>query len=157
MPGSRHCGRSPRGRGDASHVTGGLLTSLALADVRVLALTSACTAAGFAIASYGRHTSAALGAAIGYIVVIEVVLRIVLTAARISRPQRFYLTSYVIAWLNKTTSYATGNDCRTMTFGGGCRPTSWSIGMGHSAALIATIVVVSLAAAFYTLHRRDIT
>lgn len=50
-----------RTRGGTGDLSRGLLTSLALRDARVLALTLACAAAGFAVASYGRHTAAALG------------------------------------------------------------------------------------------------
>jgi ABC-type transport system involved in multi-copper enzyme maturation permease subunit len=146
-----------RTRGYAGNLTPGLLTSLALRDVRVLALTLACAAAGFAIASYGRHTAAALGTAIGYVVVVEVVLRIVLSAAHIVRPERFYLTSYVIAWLNNTTTYAEQGTCPVPRFGPGCQPTTWSIGAGHSALLISAILIATLVAAVTALRRRDVT
>lgn len=146
-----------RTRGDAGNLTPGLLSSLALRDVRVLALTLACAAAGFAVASYGRHTAAALGTAIGYVVVVEVALRIVLSAAHIARPERFFLTSYMLAWLNNTTTYAEQAACPVSRFGPRCQPTIWSIGAGHSAVLISAILLATLVAAVIALRRRDIT
>jgi hypothetical protein len=146
-----------RTRGDAGNLTPGLLSSLALRDVRVLALALACAAAGFAVASYGRHTAAALGAAIGYVFVVEVALRIVVSAAHIARPERFFLTSYMLAWLNNTTTYTEQAACPVSRFGPGCQPTIWSIGAGHSAVLISAILVATLVAAVIGLRRRDIT
>jgi hypothetical protein len=146
-----------RTRGSAGNATPGVLTSLAVRDVRVLALTLACAAAGFAIASYGRHTAAALGTAIGYVVVVEVALRIVLSAAHIARPQRFFLTSYVFAWLDNTTTYAEQGSCPVPRFDTGCRPTTWTIGIGHSAALIGAILAATLVAALTAMRRRDVT
>ena len=146
-----------RTRGSAGNLTPGLLTSLALRDIRVLALTVACAGVGFAIASYGRHTAAALGTAIGYVVVVEVALRIVLSAAHIARPQRFFLTSYVFAWLDNTTTYAEQGSCPVPRFATGCRPTIWTIGIGHSAALIGAILAATLVAALTAMRRRDVT
>ena len=146
-----------RTRGDGGHLTRGLLTSLALRDVRVLALTLACAAAGFAVASYGRHTAAALGTAIGYVIVVEVTLRIALSAAHIARPQRFFLTSYMLAWLNNTMTYTEQAACPESRFGPRCQPTTWSIGTGHSAMLISAILAATLVAAVIALRRRDIT
>lgn len=146
-----------RTRGDGGHLTPGLLTSLALRDVRVLALALACAAAGFAVASYGRHTAAALGTAIGYVVVVEVTLRIALSAAHIARPQRFFLTSYMLAWLDNTTTYAEQATCPVSRFGPRCQPTTWSIGAGHGAVLIGAILAATLVAAVVALRRRDVT
>ena len=139
------------------HITAGVRRRRsAIGDARALALALACAAAGFAIASYGRPPSAALGVAVGYIVVDEVVLRIVLSASGIARPQRFFLTSYVFAWLNKTMEYATVGGCRVVPFGG-CQSATWSITIGQSAVLLGSVVVLLLAAGTYALHRNDVT
>ncbi len=132
-------------RGDASPLTPNLAASLGLAGARVLALTLAFAVAGFAIASFGRHTSAALGVAVGYIVVFEVVLRLILSSLRIARPQRFLLSSYVFAWLNKAAHYPGA---------GPARP--WSIHMGQGAALMAVIVTTALGTSIIAIHRRDV-
>ncbi len=146
-----------RTRGDAAHLTPGLLASLALLDTRVLALTLACAAAGFALASYGRHTAAALGTAIGYLVTVEIVARIALSAAHVARPQRYFVSSYMLSWLNNSTSYTDAGSCQTPTSGAGCQPTTWSIGAGLSATLLAAILVATLVAAAAALRHRDVT
>jgi len=141
-------------RGDATGIDGGLLSSLAIRDLRGLALALACATAGFAMASFGRHTAAALGAAVAYVVVDEVVLRILLTASGITRPQRYFLTSYVFAWLDQTTSYPDTSPC---VLAGSCRASTWSISLAQGGAVIGAIVAVTLAAGVYALRRRDIT
>ena len=146
-----------RTRGGVGGLSAGLLTSLALRDARALALALACATAGFAIASYARHAAAALGAALGYIVVVEVVLRIVLSAAHIARPERYFLTSYVFAWLNNTMTYTVEGSCTAPPRFGRCEPISWSIGVGQSALLIGVITAAALAAAVIALRRRDVT
>jgi hypothetical protein len=90
------------------------------------------------------------------VVVVEVALRIVLSA-RIARPERFFLTSYMLAWLNNTTTYAEQAACPVSRFGPRCQPTIWSIGAGHSAVLISAILLATLVAAVIALRRRDIT
>jgi ABC-2 type transport system permease protein len=146
-----------RTRGGVGELSAGLLTSLALRDARALALALACATAGFAIASYARHAAAALGTALGYVVVIEVVLRIVLSAAHIARPERYFLTSYVFAWLNNTMTYTLEGTCTAPPRFGRCEPTSWSIGTTQSALLISVITATTLAAALLALRRRDVT
>jgi ABC-2 type transport system permease protein len=143
-------------RGDA-RLTPGLLASLALRDTRVLALTLACAAAGFAIACYGRHTAAALGTAVGYLVTVEVVARIALSAAQVARPQRFYLSSYMVSWLNNSTSYTDMGPCRPPDFGPVCPGGTWSIGAGLSATVLAAILIATLLATAAGVRRRDVT
>lgn len=133
-------------------MTSGLAISLGLRDARVLALALACAAAGFALATLGRHTATALGTAIGYLVAVEVVARIALSAAHVERPQRFFLSSYALSWLDQSTTYAASDRC----IGFDCRPVLWTIGAGTSAALLGTILIVALLTAAITLRRRDV-
>ncbi|SCL52566.1 ABC-type transport system involved in multi-copper enzyme maturation, permease component [Micromonospora citrea] len=58
------------------------------------------TAAGFAVATLGRHTSAALGAVAGYLVVWELGARLVMEILDVVKVERYMLSSYVAAWLN---------------------------------------------------------
>jgi hypothetical protein len=147
-------------RGDASRITGGLLTSLALADARALALMLVATALGFGIASLGRNTATALGLAVGYVIVLEIGTRIVLQLAAVARPQRFFLSNYMLAWLAKSQSYFDDSSCRRKAAAGvavNCEPTRWSLHMNQSAVLGGILVAVVLAWAFISFRRRDIT
>jgi ABC-2 type transport system permease protein len=92
-----------------------------------------------------------------YVVVVEVALRITLSAAHIPRPERFFLTSYMLAWLNNTTTFTEQAACPVSRFGPDCQPTTWSIGAGNSAMLIGAILAATLVAAVIALRRRDIT
>ncbi|MBQ1010133.1 ABC transporter permease subunit [Micromonospora sp. M51] len=58
------------------------------------------SALGFAIATLGRHTSAALGAVAAYAVVWELGGRLVLQIIDARRPDRLMLSSYIGAWLS---------------------------------------------------------
>src|SRR5262249_26482062 len=86
-------------RGSAAMTAGGL-RSLALVDVRALPLALATATLGYAIAALGRNTASALGVAVAWVVIFELGLRIVLGLLEGVRPERWYLSTYVGAWLN---------------------------------------------------------
>ncbi len=149
-----------RVRGDASRITGGLLTSLALADTRALALMLVAAALGFGIASLGRNTATALGLAVGYVIVLEIGTRIVLHLAAVSRPERFFLSNYMLAWLAKSQEYFDDSACRRAAAAGvavNCEPTRWMLHMNQSAVLGGVLVAVVLVWALVSFRRRDIT
>jgi hypothetical protein len=147
-------------RGDTSRITSGLLTSLALADARALALMLAAAVLGFGIASLGRNTATALGLAIGYVVVLEIGTRIVLQIASVARPQRFFLSNYALAWLAKSQEYWDDTPCRRAAaagLGGECQPVRWMLHMNQSLVLGAVLVGLVVIWAFVSFRRRDIT
>jgi hypothetical protein len=144
-------------RGDASRITGGVLTSLALADARALALALAAAILGFGLASIGRHTATALGAAVGYIVIFELGARIVLRLIDVPRPERFLLSNYAAAWLNKSQRFLDDRACRHQIGGGSCQPINWMIHMNQGAVVGGVLVVLVLAWTFWAFRRRDIT
>jgi len=149
-----------RVRGDASRITSGLLTSLALTDARALTLMLFATAIGFGIASLGRNTATALGLAVGYVIVLEIGTRIVLQLTAVSRPERFFLSNYMLAWLAKSQSYLDESSCRRKAAAGvavNCEPTQWTLHMNQSAVLGGVLVAVVLLWAFVSFRRRDIT
>jgi hypothetical protein len=144
-------------RGDAGRITHGLLASLALTDARALALMLAAAVLGFGIASVGRHTATAMGVAIGYVVVLELGARIVLHLAGVARPERFLLSSYAIAWLDKSQQYYDDSSCRHQIGPFVCEPTRWLIHMNQGAVVGGVLVAVVLLWAFVSFRRRDIT
>jgi hypothetical protein len=144
-------------RGDASRTTHGVLTSLALTDARALALMLAAAVLGFGVASVGRHTATALGAAVGYVVVLELGGRIVLQLVGVARPERFFLSNYAAAWLNKSQRYMDDSACHRQIGPGSCEPTRWMIHMNQGAVIWAVLLAVVLLLAFASMRRRDIT
>lgn len=107
-----------------------------------LALVAAST--GFAIATAGRHTSAALGLAAGYAVVWEVGGRIVMLIVDADGPDRWMLSSYLAAWMDGRLD---------LTFGGSGQHT---IHWWHAGLLFAVLLGAGLTATFAQFRRRDL-
>lgn len=146
-------------RGRFGHLTAGVVESMALYGVRGIALGLATAALGFAIATVGRSTVAALGVAIGYVIVVEAAGHLVLAnMLHVAKPERFFLSSYASAWLAKKISFSTSGAC-TVTPGGGqeCSFTDWSISMSHAALVVGLLLAIVLAWAFTAFRRRDVT
>jgi ABC-2 type transport system permease protein len=143
-----------RYRGQVGTVTQGSLTSLGLDTARALALGLAMAAIGFALASLGRHTAMALGAAVAYMLVIEVGLNIVLRLTEVSKVERWFLSSYAIAWLEQKSEFVDFTPCRYAE--GPCEPLHWSIGMADSAVIFGVGATALVALAVIVMRRRDV-
>lgn len=115
--------------------------NLVLLCVRGIALALVVTTVGFALATIGRHTAAALGTLGGYLIVWELGARLIVETLNIdnntSRDQ-WFLASHVIAWMS-------GRDGYSLTT------------FAESAMTLAVIVAAATALAFTTFRRRDIT
>lgn len=142
-------------RGSTSGVTPGVLRSLGLVEARSFAFALAVTAIGFAIASLGRNTVTALAIGIGYIVVVEFGGRMVSHVTNAAKPERWFLSSYALAWLEKTEHFVDYSACRYAE--GPCSPTKWSISMGTAAEIGVILLVVAVGSAVLVFRRRDLT
>jgi hypothetical protein len=142
-------------RGNTDKVTSGVWQSLALGDARALALGLFMACVGFAVASLGRHTATAMGVAVGYLVVYELGLRIVLEIARVSRPERFFLSNYVLAWLTKAQWYYDQHFCDHRS--DVCQPPQWAIHLNQGLVALSALVLLTVGAAVWAMRRRDIT
>jgi len=80
--------------------TGAFWRELTLVSLRGIALALFAAAIAFAVATAGRHTSAAVGLLAGYAVVWEVGARIVMEIAGTDSASRWMLSSYLAAWMN---------------------------------------------------------
>jgi ABC-type transport system involved in multi-copper enzyme maturation permease subunit len=104
----------------------------------------------FAIATIGRHTAAALGALIAYVIVWEGGARLVteIVSSGSSGADPFFLSSHVAAWFSGAYEYYV----MSYDYTGGMR----TIYLWHSAAVLLAIVGGLLALAFAQFHRRDL-
>ncbi|SBT52868.1 ABC transporter permease subunit [Micromonospora auratinigra] len=121
---------------------------------RGLLLVLLLAALGFAIATLGRHTSAALGAVTAYVVVWELGARLVFEILAVGRPDRWYLSSYVAAWLNGGVRFwdrlACGGNSGEFCEG------YYSLSMGAGLVVLLTLTVGLVAVAFTAFRRRDL-
>ncbi|NES31996.1 ABC transporter permease [Micromonospora terminaliae] len=144
--------------GEASGLTGrmggGFWSSLAAVWVRGLVLVLLAAALGFALATLGRHTSAALGTVAAYLVVWELGARLVFQILSVTRPDRFMLSSYLAAWLSGEARFWDNDACSgdIAGFCDGYYSLGWAPGLVVLLALTAALVV----GAFTAFRRRDL-
>jgi ABC-2 type transport system permease protein len=141
-------------RGSTAGMTAGTLRSLALTDARAVGLALATTTLGFAISFLGRNTATALGVAVGWGVILEAAPQIVFRIADLDQPQRWFLSTYVAAWLNKGLTFTDYPNCQD---GQPCRPHIWSISVQQSALILSVVVVLVAGLSLLTFRRRDVT
>ncbi|MGC5021179.1 ABC transporter permease subunit [Micromonospora sp. DT47] len=110
---------------------------------------------GFAIATLGRHTSAALGTVAAYAVVWELGARLVLQILKVARPDQLMLSSYLIAWLRGRVEFwdnSLGCSADSPFCGGG----SYAITWGPALLVLLLLTGAVTAAAFAVFRRRDL-
>lgn len=142
-------------RGSTEKMTSGVWQSLALTGLRGLVLVVVAGTLGFALASLGRHTAMALGAAVGVAVVGQFGLGIVLSMAGVRFMQAWLLPTYVFAWLQKKSTLEDWEACN-LNYYGECRPETFDVTWGHSSILFGVGLVVILGAALVAMRRRDV-
>ncbi|MEU4482314.1 ABC transporter permease subunit [Micromonospora sp. NPDC023966] len=140
--------------GLAGRLGGDFWSSLGAVWVRGLVLVLLAGALGFAMATLGRHTSAALGTVAAYLVVWELGARLVFQILSVARPERFMLSSYLAAWLGGEVQFWDGTACDggVTGFCDGSYTLGWAPGLVVLLALTAALVV----AAFAVFRRRDL-
>ncbi|NGM11987.1 ABC transporter permease subunit [Verrucosispora sp. WMMA2044] len=121
---------------------------------RGLTLVLLAAATGFAIATMGRHTAAALGAVAAYLVVWELGGRIVLQILEVARPDQLMLASYVGAWLAGEVRFWDSTACRTVvdSYCDGSYTLTWQPAL----AVLLLLTAGLSASAFAIFRRRDL-
>jgi len=143
------------GRGAFGHATAGAVRSFGLLGLRAVVVGLVAAVIGFGLASVGRNTVTALATAIGYLLLFEGAGHLVFDQLlRVGQSQRYFLSSYVAAWLEKKQNY-TVVTCPPAT--GRCTEKSWSIHMGQAATVVGVLLAVILVWAFTAFKRRDVT
>ena len=143
-------------RGSVDSMTSGAWQSIGLMELRSLALVLVAGALGFGLASLGRHTAMALGAAIGLIVVFQFGLGVVLELASVKFAEAYLIPIWVIAWLNKEVKIEDYDSCNYNSVSG-CVPESLTITWPMAGGVMAAVFVLIVGAAMWTMRSRDIT
>ena len=141
--------------GQLGRLTSGVWQSLALTGARGVGAVLLAATLGFCLASIGRHTAMALGVGIGVVVVSEIGLRIAFELIQVRFGERYVLSSYLIAWFNKT---ITLYDWRSCEFSQGqCNPAELVVTWQQSGVLFAIVLVLAVFGALWSIRRRDVT
>ncbi|MGH3740804.1 MAG: ABC transporter permease subunit [Micromonosporaceae bacterium] len=139
--------------GRSSKLTSEFWVSLGEDGARGLALALLIAAARVAVASLGRRTAAALGLAIGYLVVWEMGARLVMMALGVPLAERYLLSSYVFGLLfgeYPVVDYT--QSCTSMI----CEPQQFVIVWPWALALIGGISLLMVLTSVTFFRRRDI-
>jgi ABC-2 type transport system permease protein len=139
--------------GTIGDMTAGDVASFLFACVRVVLLGVFGAAVGFAIASMGRHTAMALGVGIAYLLVYELGTLLAFSIMGVTYPERFRLSSYVVAWLTKRYEISGDYSCNAdECFQSGAYSITW----GESGVVLALVAAALVGGAFLSMRRRDI-
>jgi ABC-2 type transport system permease protein len=141
--------------GVLGELTAGAWTSFALDGARGLGLVLAVATVGFGLASAGRHTAVALGAAVAVGVVSEIGLRIAMAVVGVPFGDRFVMSTYVVSWFVKKYELIDWNSCNYVA--GACEPNKFTVTWQDSALVFGVGTALVLAAALWLMRRRDIT
>jgi hypothetical protein len=123
--------------------TGQFWGDLAAVCLRGIGLALVAASIGFAVATVGRHTSAAVGVLAGYAVVWEIGARVVMEIVQTEQPERWMLSSYLAAWMNGRLDLTIGDDPDVLRW--------W-----HAGLLFAGLLGVIVGGAFAQFRRRDL-
>ncbi|MEV4494213.1 ABC transporter permease subunit [Micromonospora arborensis] len=134
---------------------GDFWSSLAAVHGRGMVLVLLTSALGFAIATMGRHTSAALGAAAAYAVVWELGGRLVMEIIDARRPDQLMLSSHVGAWLTGEARFWDPQICAGNAGNDYC-DSFYSLTWGPSLLVLLVLTGGLTAAAFAVFRRRDL-
>ncbi|MFI6780653.1 ABC transporter permease subunit [Micromonospora sp. NPDC050276] len=129
--------------------------SLGAVHGRGLVLVLLASALGFAIATLGRHTSAALGAVAAYGVVWELGGRLVLEIIDARRPDRLMLSSHIGAWLGGGARFFDPRLCVGSAGTGYCEG-FYDLTWPTALAVLVLLTGGLTAAAFAVFRRRDL-
>jgi ABC-2 type transport system permease protein len=143
-------------RGSMAGMTSGAWQSILLMELRGLILVLVAGAVGFGLASLGRHTAMALGAAIGAVIVFQFGLGTVLSLAKVRFVEAYLVPVWTQAWLQKSAVATDWNSC-DFSSTSGCEPATLTITWQMAGGVLAAITVLVVGAAMWTMRSRDIT
>jgi ABC-2 type transport system permease protein len=139
--------------GTTAGTTGEVWGDLAETAVRVVALTAVAAALGVVVGLLFRHTAAALGLAMAYLVLVEAVLGGVLT-----KVQPWLLRLNFESWVSHGATYVV-EECTGDQAGAGysCSLVEKQVSFGHGTLYLAVVTLVLVVAGALVFRRRDVT
>jgi hypothetical protein len=143
-------------RGSMDGMTSGAWQSYGLTGLRALAVVLTAGAVGFAVASIGRHTALALGAAVGVIVLFQFGLYTVLELAGVKFADVVLLPAWGIAWMDQRLKLEDWDACNFSSTSG-CQPDTLTLTWPMAGAGMAALVILVVGIAMWTMRSRDIT
>ena len=141
--------------GITGKLTSGMWQSFALTGTRGIGLVLAIAVIGFGLASIGRHTAMALGAAVAVGVVSEIGLRVALGMAGVRFSERYVLSTYAASWFTKRYVLEDYRACNFVQ--GSCQPAQYTVTWQQSAWVFGLGTLVVLVTAVWMMRRRNIT
>lgn len=129
-------------------------TDLAMLVLRGLTLVLGAGAAGFALATLGRHTAAALGTVAAYATVWELGARIVMEVVEVGRPDIVMLSTYLGAWVDGSVTLFDRRACQGV-FTQTC-DSAYTITWAQAGIVLTVLVAALVIAAFATFRGRDL-
>lgn len=137
-------------RGLLGEPTGELWGMLGWATARLSLLAVGFAILGVGIGTLLRHTAAAIGTVVGYLVVVELIGANVFESLK-----PWLLLINIEAVLLDGTTYGT-TDCTMTTMGQSCDWVEHSVSLDHGVTVLLVVLVVTLGAAFAVFRRRDV-
>jgi ABC-2 type transport system permease protein len=133
----------------------GFWGDLALLCLRGITVALVASAIAFAIAAIGKHTAAALGVLVGYVVLWEGGARIVLDVMGLGSSAPWFGSTYIGAWMIGELSYESCGRYTSYVYG------DWEscqrfVYMWHGAVAMAVVAGLFLAGAFINFRRKDL-
>lgn len=145
-------------RGTTEGLTPGVWQSFGLTALRGLGMILAFAALGFGLASVGRHTGLALGAALAVVIVGQVGLSILFQMVRVPFWEQYLVPVHIFAWMNKEVKLVDFSSPETVCdTAGRCNPPELLITWQNSGSIALGLIAVVLVLAFWQMRRRDIS
>jgi ABC-2 type transport system permease protein len=141
-------------RGSTEGVTADVWRSFALTELRSVALVVAAAAAGFGLASIGRHTALALGSVLGVLVVGQSGLAAIAGALEVRYMELWLLPTYWIAWMDSSVEVTNWRACNEQP---DCVPPTFELTWVHTGGLLVVALALVLGVAAWLMRRRDIS
>ncbi|MFG1675557.1 ABC transporter permease subunit [Micromonospora sp. NPDC049282] len=141
-------------RGTTAKMTAGAWRSIGLDGLRAVALILVVGAVAYALASLGRHTAMALGAAVALFAISEIGIRIAVGVLSVPFGERYVLSTYAQSWFMKQAELFDYDACEFAR--GACEPAKYVVTWEQSAVVFGLGTVAVLVAAFATMRKRDI-
>lgn len=145
-------------RGSTAGLTPGVWESFGLTALRGLGLILLFAAIGFGLASIGRHTGLALGAALAVVIVGQVGLTILFQMIDVPFWEQYLVPVHIFAVMNKEMKLVDWNSPEMVCdAANNCTPPELIITWQDSGSIGLALAAVVLVIAFWQMRRRDIS